>query len=561
MLQRMGKKVQSVVLGVIVFMLCAVFILEFGGPQSEGCASGLSARGYAAKIYGTTISDSEFRSVYKLWGFEGVPVQTAKLSKMRELALNALIERELLAREARRLGLNFSEEDIMLMIAKDGTIYRGASVDAPPQYSGAGPVPVGIFKNKEGAFDKEGARQFIQNYLRRSVGEFAQSQAQEALAHHMRGLIASGVTVSEQELWQNYELTNDRVSLDYVRVAPAYFKARIQPTDAELETWSKAHKKELDKEYEAQKFRFTNLEPQVKTRRLLIKVEKDADEKTKAAARLKAEGLLARAKAGQDFAALARQFTEDKATAAQGGDLGYNPRGRLEKALDTAAFALKQGDISDVLETDSGFEILKVEGVRKGDVPLAEAKKELAKDLYITEKASAEAKTKANQLLSAWKAKNALQKAIEDVFGTKAAEAKPTDASEEPASLAQDDSPLAPVAKETELFNRQGTPIPGPFDNGVLLKQAFSLNEKQPFTGAPLQMGEEWVVIKLKERKAVRAEDFTESEKSSLRERLTQEKAKDSIRQMVHALRKQAEDDDAIRVGMDLNKYENTQDS
>src|SRR6202008_4163206 len=102
-----------------------------------------------------------------------------------------------------------------------------------------------------------------------------------------------------------------------------------------------AHKKEIDEEYERQKARYTGLEKQVRARHILIKVGEDASAEAKLAARSKIEGLLARAKKGEDFAELARKYSEDVGSGKKGGDLGFNPKGRMVKPFDDAQFALK----------------------------------------------------------------------------------------------------------------------------------------------------------------------------------------------------------------------------
>lgn len=104
---------------------------------------------------------------------------------------------------------------------------------------------------------------------------------------------------------------------------------------------------------------------QVQARHILIRV----DETGKAGlpdaeAKKKAEEILAKLKGGADFAALAKQFSGDQGTAANGGDLGFFKRGDMTPAFDQAAFALKPGQLSGVVKTPSGYHIIKVEKER-----------------------------------------------------------------------------------------------------------------------------------------------------------------------------------------------------
>jgi len=80
--------------------------------------------------------------------------------------------------------------------------------------------------------------------------------------------------------------------------------------------------------------------------------------------RKKAEEVLRRAKAGEDFAALARQFSEDNSNKNEGGELGWFGRGQMVKPFEDAAFALKDGEVGGVVETQFGYHIIKVEGRR-----------------------------------------------------------------------------------------------------------------------------------------------------------------------------------------------------
>lgn len=106
-----------------------------------------------------------------------------------------------------------------------------------------------------------------------------------------------------------------------------------------------------------------------------------ADEKNKA--KEKAAVLLKRAKAGEDFAKLAKDNSTCP-SAAQGGNLGYFGKGQMVPAFETAAFSLKSGEISEVVETQFGYHIIKVTDKKPaGTVPFADAKKEIIDYLKI----------------------------------------------------------------------------------------------------------------------------------------------------------------------------------
>ena len=99
----------------------------------------------------------------------------------------------------------------------------------------------------------------------------------------------------------------------------------------------------------------------VRARHILVRSGAEATAEQKSAAKKKAEELLSQLKAGADFAALAAASSEDPGSAAKGGDLGFFPRGSMAPPFESAAFALAPGEISDLVETQFGYHILKLE--------------------------------------------------------------------------------------------------------------------------------------------------------------------------------------------------------
>ncbi len=98
---------------------------------------------------------------------------------------------------------------------------------------------------------------------------------------------------------------------------------------------------------------------QVKASHILIKVKPDANETQKAEARKKIETVQKKLKNGEDFGTLAREFSEGPSRE-RSGDLGYFGRGQMVKPFDTAAFALKSGQVSEIVETQFGYHLIKV---------------------------------------------------------------------------------------------------------------------------------------------------------------------------------------------------------
>ncbi|HEX3351242.1 MAG: peptidylprolyl isomerase [Terriglobales bacterium] len=147
-------------------------------------------------------------------------------------------------------------------------------------------------------------------------------------------------------------------------------------------------KEELQQFYDAHKSQMEQPE-QIRLSELLVSTEKKgkdasmSEEQQLAAAQAKADDLLAQIRKGTSFEDLAKK-NSDGPTAAQGGDLGYFKRGTLAKELEDKTFAMKPGDVSDVIRTKQGFVILKVaEHQMAGVPPLSEIEPKVQDAIYM----------------------------------------------------------------------------------------------------------------------------------------------------------------------------------
>src|SRR5690606_35733553 len=118
--------------------------------------------------------------------------------------------------------------------------------------------------------------------------------------------------------------------------------------------------------------RFENASAQLQQRpRLLtfrqVVIVPDASEEAREAARAQADTLLQRLREGEDFAALARRYSDDPGSAQLGGDLGWFRRGRMVQEFEDVAFALGEGAVSRVVESDFGFHIIRIDRTRPGE--------------------------------------------------------------------------------------------------------------------------------------------------------------------------------------------------
>jgi peptidyl-prolyl cis-trans isomerase C len=138
---------------------------------------------------------------------------------------------------------------------------------------------------------------------------------------------------------------------------------------------------------------------QVRARHILVKVDPSADEAAKEAAKKKIEGILTEAKGGADFAEMAKKHSEGPSRP-NGGDLGFFSRGQMVKPFDDAAFALKPGEISDVVNTVYGYHIIKVEEKREPRTIAEEDVREQVRQFLQAGKVQGAVKERVNTLRS-----------------------------------------------------------------------------------------------------------------------------------------------------------------
>ena len=193
-----------------------------------------------------------------------------------------------------------------------------------------------------------------------------------------------GIKPTDEQLAKYYEENAaafelpESVDVQYVLLDRSKVAADVKASDEELRAF-----------YEKNKAQFTEPE-QRRASHVLIAVDADAAAAAKAQAREKADKLLAQLKAAPEkFDEIAKTASDDTGSAEQGGDLGFFSRDMMVKPFSDAAFALKEGEISDLVQSEYGFHIIKVTGSKgSGEKPFEEVKPEL-ETLYRQQQAAA----------------------------------------------------------------------------------------------------------------------------------------------------------------------------
>ena len=182
------------------------------------------------------------------------------------------------------------------------------------------------------------------------------------------------VKVSEQEIQEYYQansqqfMTDEQVAVEYIELSLQKLAEQISVTDKEARTY-----------FEQNKAQYIAPE-QRRASHILIEVAKDADAAANEKARAKAEEILKQVRAGGDFAALAKKYSQDIGSAKQGGDLGYFVAGTMTKAFDDKVFSMKKGQVSDLVHTEFGYHIIKLTDIKREEKGFNQVKQEVTRE-------------------------------------------------------------------------------------------------------------------------------------------------------------------------------------
>ena len=353
----------------LVFII-VVFAFYFGWGRIRGRHEGM-----VAKVNGQVISikdvNERYQTLMALYRdrFRGrLSEEMIRGLGLKRQALDELINNILLYQEGLRMNLRVSPEEL------------SRSIRSYPLFQ------------VDGNFNRE-RYEMVLRLNRIEPGDFEQMQEQQLLIDKLRNVVLQNTSiVSEEEAREAYLTENERVNLEFIKIGPAVFLEKSGPTRAEVEEYFSSHRESFQipekvnlqymvfrpKDYrdkvdipeeEIKTYYEVNIDDfvmqeQVRARHILIKVSPDADPQGVEEARKRAEEILAQAKKGEDFASLAKKYSEGP-TAEKGGDLGYFPRGMMVKEFEEAAFSLKPGELSTVVRTQFGFHIIKAEDVKQ----------------------------------------------------------------------------------------------------------------------------------------------------------------------------------------------------
>lgn len=411
----------------------------------------------------------------------------------------------------------------------------------------------------------------------RSPEKFIEMQTEELLAARMRAMIFTRARVSDAEGYEQYRREKSSAKLDVVTLHKSYFRTRyIDTSPHSVEAWAKSNKGEVDKLYEERKAGFPA--GCRRARHIVVAIKSDTAP-NRGHAREEAQDIIEKARvriaAGEDFARVAEEVSEDPATKSKGGDLGCSTRGKWAKEMEDVEFVMKKpGELSDVIETPMGFHVLRLELILSNDVKKAEeqARASIAEELMGAFETETLVAATAKKIREAAAGGKTLEQATSEVMtaldtdkgvdkkeaaeAKKRAEAKKkVDEAKKKAVAAKKDGedgataeadedepepdPARPTVETTASFTPDDSPIEGADSAVNVAALAYAAAKPGDLLPDLVKVESGYAVAQLKERTAASREDF-EKDREAYMDRFARAKAQDAIVGYLDRLRKRA---------------------
>jgi len=367
MLNVLRKQAQSTLIQGLVLVIAVVFIFWGVGANMN------NNRNSVATVNGEEISYQQYQRAYdrtvenfrQQFGGQ-IPPGLLEGMGVKQQVIGQLIQAELLSQGGKEMGIVVSDLGTQREIKKMAAFQQNGRF-VLDQYKAV------LSQNRMTPTSFEGGLKADLQVSRVTdyVGSFAM------------------VPDSAVQDWLAY--TGEEIKLAYVAFDPLTFEDKVEIKDSELLAWFEKSKEkyrsepkvrleylffsydedgrqvevtdeEIKSRYESDLASYQQPE-QRHARHILFKVAEGDADAVRAEKKKKAEEVLVLASQGNDFAALAEEYSEGP-TKAQGGDLGFFPRGRMVPSFDEAVFSMQAGDVSELVETPFGYHIIMLEEIR-----------------------------------------------------------------------------------------------------------------------------------------------------------------------------------------------------
>ncbi len=368
MLQILRRKAQSTFIQSLVVIIALVFIFWGVGTNMMG------SREAAILVNDEEVSFQEFQQAYDRAyqrfsdQFGGnVPKGLAETLGIKQQVINQLIQTTLLRQGAEQMGIIISGEEIQAII-KEMVQFQNNGVFSLEQYKTV----------------------LASNRL--APSKFEASMRYDKLSETAAREIGNFVTVATDfEIRDIFSQTNKTVSLNYLTISPSSFSDTIETNNEILSDWLETVKEqyktepqlqlkylaftydsvgkkievdraEIEKYYQANLSSYRTGE-QRHARHILLTADENSPATLHSEKSVKAAEILSLARGGENFIELAEKYSEGPSRDA-GGDLGFFTRGSMVPAFDAAVFAMKSGEISEIIKTRFGYHIILLEEIK-----------------------------------------------------------------------------------------------------------------------------------------------------------------------------------------------------
>ncbi len=382
MLEFLRKQAKSPVLQAIIVIIVLVFV--FWGTNMGGG----NKRDAVATVNGEAIGLPEYNKEYTRMvdtlrdQFGGtLPKNLIESLGIKQQVLQRLVQQTLLTQGGQRMGLHVSNWEIQEEI-----------INQP------------YFKVAD-KFDNARYKQLLaQNKM--TPKQYEEGLRLDLLGRKVSQRLSEFAVLTDWEIDQRFAFDNNEIKLAYYKLQASDFAKDVKVNDDDLQDYFDQHKEEYksapqikikylafpvaqamaaltisDAEInDAYQNNITAYQvPETRTaRHILIKTDDSNDTAQKA----KAEDILKKIKAGGDFAALAKQFSDDPGSASRGGELGSFSRGQMVPAFDEAVFSLAKNEASDLVKTRYGYHIIEVQDISPAKTtPFSEVKETILRTL------------------------------------------------------------------------------------------------------------------------------------------------------------------------------------
>jgi peptidyl-prolyl cis-trans isomerase D len=580
------RGLSNVIYGAIIVATIFAFVVTFR-PQAQNKTASLS-EACAARVRGRCIEPKDLSSAWRML-MPGGRGASRKLN-MKKLALDGLVERELLDDEAKRLGIGLTDKELtdelyagfvrVSVPAADPKVAAQVLGEMYQGYARAGEVsqdvaqahfndrdtaiPVDFRDPKTKVFDMKTYERKVRNMSNRSTTEFREQQGRELIAAKVRDAVRDPIRISDTEAWEEYERQKSTAMVTYIPVKQSWVKRwALDITQGDVDFYLKDNAKALDKPIEDRQKDDAPVAGHI--RHILVKLPYGATDEEKAAALAKLSWAAARIKAGEPFAEVAREISDDSGSAKKGGDVGDKTDGFVPP-FKAAADALKPGEITaGAVETQFGYHYIEKDDPAKAAEIAEKVKRSVSRDVVAKTKEADLAAAVAKKLEEAIRGGKPVEDALKDIAApyVRTQKVETLKVLPVPAGVTDVDGgaivtkqPLAtatfdasndgdrPQTQTSNAFNRGGDAFPfGLMPDTEAGLKAFAFGGKEgDVLEAPLPAPDGFYVIILKQHKLATKDDYAKDRESFVQD-LLRAKRDEALSLYVKHLREAAKDD------------------